>query len=313
MGTPEFAVPSLNILFQKGYKIVGVVTAPDRPSGRGRKVIYSPVKEYALAHNLHLLQPTNLKDESFLNFLISLNSNLQIVVAFRMLPRSVWNMPEYGTINLHASLLPKYRGAAPINHAIINGEDITGLTTFYIDEKIDTGRIISQLEMKIKENETFGELHNRMKNKGASLIQETVDLIISGKHKTTRQDVFINPKLILNSAPKIFKNDCRIDWDMPVEKIHNLIRGVSPVPGAFTILNERNKKSVLKIFKSSIEISKETIESGKVITDQNTYLKVGVANGYLKILELQLEGKRKMSIEDFLRGYKLQDGSFVLQ
>ncbi len=315
MGTPEFAVPSLNMLYENGYNIVGVITAPDRPAGRGKKVVYSPVKEYALNHGLQLIQPTNLKDEAFLQKLSSLKADLQIVIAFRMLPKSVWNMPKFGTFNLHASLLPQYRGAAPINHALINGEKTTGLTTFFIDEKIDTGCIIKQVKMEIVEDETYGELHDRMKAKGVSLIKDTIDQIISdnGRARAIDQNKFINPDMPLMQAPKIFKEDCRINWAMPVDKINNLIRGLSPVPGAFSFLSTKSSPKVLvKIFKSTVELTNETDDIGKVITDQNSYLKVAASHGYLRIIELQMEGKRKMSIEDYLRGYQIQDGSFFL-
>ena len=313
MGTPEFAVPSLNMLYKNGYNIVGVITAPDRPVGRGKKIVYSPVKEYALKHGLQLIQPINLKDEIFLKKLSSLKADMQIVIAFRMLPKSVWNMPKIGTFNLHASLLPQYRGAAPINHAIINGEKTTGLTTFFIDEKIDTGRIIKQVEMEIAEDETFGELHDRMKAKGVSLIKETINQIISDNNSAIDQDKFINSDIPLMQAPKIFKEDCRINWAMPVDKINNLIRGLSPIPGAFSLLSTKSKPKVLvKIFKSFVELTNETDDIGKVITNQNSYLKVAASRGYLHVIELQMEGKRKMSIEDYLRGYQIQDGSFFL-
>lgn len=310
MGTPEFAVPSLKSLHNNGYNIVGVIAAPDRPSGRGRKIAFSPVKNYTLANGLKLLQPTNLKDEDFITALSRLNANLHIVVAFRMLPKVVWDMPEFGTFNLHASLLPQYRGAAPINHAIINGEKRTGLTTFFIDEEIDTGRIIKQCELEIGEQETFGELRDRMKEKGASLIEQTVDLIISNKVVTKTQSSFMDSKKQLKTAPKIFKEDCKIDWSKPVESINNQVRGLCPTPAAYSILSRENEQDrITKIYRGSIEISTTAKEPGETLTDNKTYLKVAACNGYFNVLELQMEGKKKTKIEDFLRGNKISKKS----
>jgi methionyl-tRNA formyltransferase len=306
MGTPEFAVTSLKMLHKSGHNVVGVITAPDRPSGRGRKIATSPVKDFALANGLKLFQPTNLKEENFIATLSALNANLQIVVAFRMLPKVVWDMPELGTFNLHASLLPQYRGAAPINHVIINGEKKTGLTTFFIDEKIDTGRIIKQEEMEIREQETFGELHDRMKEKGAALIIQTIDLILSKKVTAVKQSFFIDSDKQLKSAPKIFKEDCRIDWSKSAEKINNLVRGLCPSPSAFAILTCNDEKDrIVKIFRGSADISTANEVFGKIFTDNKTYLKVTTCDGYFNILELQMEGKKKTNILEFLRGNKI--------
>lgn len=311
MGTPEFAVPSLDILYQSGYNIVGVITAPDRASGRGRKVKYSAVKQYALDHSFKLLQPEKLKNTEFLNDLKALKADLQVVVAFRMLPMQVWDMPDLGTFNLHASLLPQYRGAAPINHALINGEKTTGLTTFFLDEKIDTGRVIKQLSCKIGLNTDFGQLHNQLMELGASLVLKTVEMIHTGSVEAFSQDSFYDEESMLKPAPKIQKADCQINWSKPVEEIHNFIRGLSPVPGAFSFLYDENgDKTYIKILKSEIETSEEDIIPGKIITDQKTFLKVSVPGGFLIINELQIEGKKKMKTADLLRGFTFSPSAY---
>jgi len=311
MGTPEFAVPSLEVLIRSGYNIVGVVTSPDRESGRGRKIRFSPVKEFALNHNLFLLQPEKLKDESFLLSLKNLNPDLLVIVAFRMLPKEVWKMPPLGSFNLHASLLPQYRGAAPINHAIINGEKTTGLTTFFLDEKIDTGNIISQQRTEIEGDENFGHLHDRLMTLGASLVLDTVEMIREGKIKTIRQDENTSPEILLKPAPKIFKEDCIIDWTKPVIEIHNLVRGLSPYPGAYSFLNSGvANPRLIKILKSAVEPISESAQPGQIFCDQKQYLKIAAADGLLNVIELQMEGKRKMTIEEFLRGYSVPISSF---
>jgi methionyl-tRNA formyltransferase len=311
MGTPEFAVPSLEALVQSGYNVVGVVTAPDREAGRGRKVRFSPVKEFALRKNIKILQPEKLRNEDFLADLKALNAHLQVIVAFRMLPEQVWKMPALGSFNLHASLLPQYRGAAPINHAIMNGEKVTGLTTFFLDEKIDTGRIIKQVKMHIGEEENFGQLHDRMMNEGATLIIDTVEKIRIGKVETISQDELPDNQLPLKPAPKIFKEDCAIEWSKPVTDIHNQVRGLSPYPGAFSYLNlSDGKKIMFKILKSIAVPDSETTEPGRILCDRKETLKIAAADGLLKVLELQMEGKRKMTVKAFLSGYSFNNSAF---
>ena len=303
MGTPEFAVASLDALVKAGKNIVGVVTAPDKPSGRGLRVNESAVKKYAVQHNLPVLQPEKLKDPAFLDKLKSLNADLQIVVAFRMLPEVVWNMPRLGTVNLHGSLLPQYRGAAPINRAIMNGEKETGVTTFKLKHEIDTGDVLLREIIPIGEEEAAGELHDRMKKIGAKLLVKTVDGLASGSLIEIPQ---MNPDgsaenvPVLHHAPKIFSNDTEIDWKKPVEQVHNLIRGLSPSPGAYTYLQGR----VLKIFKAKKDNSTPNIPPGAHSTDKKTYLKFAALDGYIHVLDVQLEGKKRMPVEDFLRGYR---------
>ena len=310
MGTPEFAVPSLKALHNAEYNIVGAITSPDRPSGRGRKVRYSPVKEYVVQNDLYLMQPEKLKNENFIKELKTLNANLQVVVAFRMLPKQVWDMPEFGTFNLHASLLPQYRGAAPINHAIMNGEKVSGLTTFFLDENIDTGRIISQVKIEIGKDENFGQLHDRMKSAGAKLVVNTVEKIRLGKNTTIAQEN-LSQEEELKTAPKIFKEDCAIDWSKSADEIHNFIRGLSPNPGAVSFLHTNpDKKYIIKILKSTVEPFLSDGNTGQIITDQRNYLKVVSKNGLIDIIELQMEGKRRMATEEFLRGFKVPLLSF---
>ncbi len=306
MGTPEFAVASLDALVKAGYNIVGVITAPDKPAGRGMKLTESAVKKYAVEHDLPVLQPEKLKNPAFLEELKALKADLQIVVAFRMLPEQVWNMPPLGTVNLHGSLLPQYRGAAPINWAVINGEKETGVTTFKLQHAIDTGDILQQESFPIGENETAGDVHDRMKEIGAALLVKTVSGLASGNLSPQPQSSLANEKE-LKHAPKIFTETCRIDFSKPVEEVHNLVRGLSPFPGAFTTMDGKT----LKIYLGEKEVlnpeEKPTVATGDYITDGKQFLKFACANGYLLIKELQLEGKKKMLIADFLRGYRFEN------
>lgn len=303
MGTPQFAVPSLHKLYEAGYDIAAVVTAPDKPAGRGLQLTESAIKKYATEKNLRILQPEKLKDPGFIRELKSLHADVQVVVAFRMLPEIVWNMPPMGTINLHASLLPQYRGAAPINWAIINGEKETGVTTFKLQHEIDTGNILLQEKINIDDNETAGALHDTMMDVGAGLLLHTIQQLEKGNLKEVVQPDITN--LIpdtLNHAPKIFTEDCEIKWNQPVEKIYNLIRGLSPYPAAFTFLNGKK----LKIFSSEKEIYSHEKETGKWITDHKTYLKFAAKDGFISLKDVQQEGRKRMKIEDFLRGWKEQ-------
>lgn len=297
MGTPEFAVPGLKLLVENGYNIVGVITAPDKPQGRGQKLGETPVKEYAKSVGLTILQPEKLKNEAFLAQLKELNANLQIVVAFRMLPEVVWNMPEFGTFNLHASLLPQYRGAAPINWAIINGEKETGNTTFFLKHEIDTGDLILQEKEPILENDTVGTLYERLMNNGASLILKTVKLIENESVKPTPQQHFEH----LHHAPKIFKENCKIYWNQSATQIRNFVRGLSPYPTAHCELNG----VYCKVFEVSInEVS--TLKLGEIETDGKSFVKIGTIQGSISLIDIQLEGKKRMKIEEFLRGNKVE-------
>ncbi len=295
MGTPDFAVASLDILVENDYDIVGVITAPDRHAGRGRKLRKSAVKEYAEQKGLNVLQPTNLKNTEFLEELAALEADLQVVVAFRMLPEVVWAMPSKGTFNLHASLLPQYRGAAPINWAIINGETETGATTFFIDHKIDTGDLLFQEKTYIEVDELAGELHDKLMRLGAKLVLKTTNAIKDNNIQPISQKKEIN----LKHAPKIFKDDCLIDWNHSSKNIYNKIRGLSPYPVAYTHLNDK----VLKIYKATFEIQAHSKEIGSFDSDHKTYLKFYSKDGIINILLLQLEGKKRMDVEVFLRGY----------
>lgn len=305
MGTPDFAVPSLSILLENGYGIAAVVTVPDKPAGRGRQLRTSAVKDFALQHGLPVLQPEKLRDPVFLAELKSLQADLFIVVAFRMLPEAVWQMPPKGTFNLHASLLPQYRGAAPINRAVMNGESETGLTTFFLQHAIDTGNILLQDRVSIGENETAGELHDRLMETGAQLVLKTVQAIEAGEAQPVSQETLIHAETHagreLKEAPKLFREDCRINWDRPLENVHDLIRGLSPYPTAFTELNGKT----LKVFKSTKEAAAHSEQPGKFITDDKTFLKVAVPGGYIHLEELQLEGKKRMNVRDFLKGYRV--------
>jgi len=302
MGTPEFAVASLNALVNAGCNVVGVITAPDKPAGRGLKLQESAVKRYAVEKGLKVLQPEKLKNPQFLEELRSLKANVQVVVAFRMLPELVWDMPPMGTINVHASLLPQYRGAAPINWAIINGEKETGVTTFKLKHEIDTGDILLQEKTSIGENETAGELHDQLKELGAKILIRTIQGLADGTLKEVSQSEIPNAQSeTIQHAPKIFTETCKIDWNKPVNEIHNLIRGLSPFPGAFTHLNEK----LLKIYRSEKEHKQPLITPGQFKTDDTTFLKLAGTNRFILSKELQMEGKKKMNVEDFLRGYKI--------
>lgn len=302
MGTPDFAVASLKAVLESGYEVVGVITAPDRPAGRGRKIRFSAVKEFALESGLTILQPTNLKDTGFLEELRSLRANLQIVVAFRMLPEAVWRMPELGTFNLHASLLPEYRGAAPINWAIINGEVRTGVSTFFINEEIDKGALLLQREVEIGEAESAGDLHDKLMKIGSELVVETVKLIESGRAQASEQ-----PDLEFKPAPKLTKENCRIDWNRPIDKIYNHIRGLSPYPAAWTVLEHQGNQTECKIYETiRVEDSPEEM-TGSILTSKKE-IRVAVEGGYLKIESLQLSGKRKMDAVSFLNGFHFEVG-----
>jgi methionyl-tRNA formyltransferase len=307
MGTPEFAVASLHILVKNDYNIVGVVTVADKPAGRGQQLQQSAVKKYAEAHNLRVLQPENLKAESFLAELKTLKADLQIVVAFRMLPEVVWNMPPLGTFNLHASLLPRYRGAAPINWAIINGDSETGVTTFFLQHQIDTGNIIFREKTSINKIENAGELHDRLMLMGAALVLKTVKAIETNNVKLISQDELLAIGEIETHAPKLFKENCKIDWTKNGLSIYNFIRGLNPYPTPFTYLvaPSGNLHSV-KIFKTSLEFTNNTTMIGSIHTDQKTYLKVAVLDAYIHILELQLAGKKRIGIAEFLRGFTIE-------
>lgn len=296
MGTPEFAVASLDALVKAGFNVVGVVTAPDKPAGRGMNLQQSAVKKYAVEKGLHVLQPEKLKDAQFLETLRALKADLQVVVAFRMLPEAVWNMPPMGTINLHGSLLPQYRGAAPINWAVINGEKETGATTFKLKHKIDTGDILLQEKFAIGEDDTAGIVHDKMMEIGAHLLVKTVQGLADGSLKEVPQAT----REMLQHAPKIFTDTCKIDWNKTVDEIHNLIRGLAPHPGAFTYLQDK----MLKIYRSKKEYGQPKVPPGQVETDKKSFLKFAAADGYIYALEIQPEGKKRMPVADFLRGYR---------
>ena len=301
MGTPDFAVASLNALIEAGQEVVAVVTAADKPAGRGQKFHASAVKQFAVSKNIPVLQPVNLKDPVFQDELKSYKADLQVVVAFRMLPESVWNMPPKGTINVHASLLPNYRGAAPINHAVINGEKKSGVTTFLLKHEIDTGNILFSTEVKIEEEDTAGDLHDNLMHAGAKLLIKTVNAIQNNEIKPIPQDSIKTGEL--KHAPKIFKEDCLINWNNNTVEIYNLIRGLSPYPTAFTYLDEK----VLKIFKAEKEIVQHEIEPGKYISDGKSHLKFACQDGFIVLKEIQIEGKKRMLVSDFLRGYHLKE------
>lgn len=304
MGTPAFAVPILDILVKHNYNIVGVITAPDKPSGRGLKMQQSAVKEYALAHHLHVMQPEKLKHPDFIEELKSLQADLQIVVAFRMLPEIVWNMPPKGTFNLHASLLPQYRGAAPINFAVINGEKETGVTTFFLTHEIDTGHVIMQEKCNIGGNETAGELHDRLMELGAKTVLKTVQLIENNEVKPIPQHSMVQGEL--KTAHKIFKDDCLIDWGGNALSIHNFIRGLSPFPTAFSnLILETGEKILFKIYNANFEIKQHQMAIGAVETDRKNYLKVACKDGFISLIQVQMAGKKAMSVVEFLRGFDM--------
>ncbi len=308
MGTPDFAVESLRALVEGSYNIAAVVTMPDKPMGRHGSVLQpSPVKQYALEQGLKIMQPANLKDPQFIEDLRSLQADLQIVVAFRMLPEVVWQMPKFGTFNAHASLLPKYRGAAPINWAVINGETETGITTFFLKHEIDTGDIIQQVRIPISETDNVETVHDKLMVLSGKLVTETVDNIIAGTVKSIPQDQFTNVEL--TPAPKIFRDTCRIDWNQPTKKVYDFIRGLSPYPAAWTTLDGK----AVKIFEAEREaINTPGEKPGAIQTDGKTYMKVITSDGALNILTLQLEGKRRMPISDLLRGFKLAENTFFV-
>jgi methionyl-tRNA formyltransferase len=306
MGTPGFAVPSLDALLKEGFNVVAVITAPDRPSGRGLKMKPSPVKSFADAHGIPVLQPTNLKDPGFIEELKSFGANLQIVVAFRMLPEIVWAMPEHGTFNLHASLLPRYRGAAPINHAIINGEPETGVTTFFLSKEIDTGNIIFREKTSIGPDETFGELHDRLKHLGAGLVTTTAKAIKEGTVSEIPQQDLFEEGTELRKAPKIYREDCRIDWKSGLNSIHNKIRGLSPYPAAYTkIIDPAGKEIQLKIYRADKKGKPGSLNHPEIFTDGKTYLSILVDGGEILLREVQLAGKKRMEVEEFLRGFQI--------
>ncbi len=298
MGTPEFAVPSLQILVENGFNVVAVITAPDKPKGRGQKLATSPVKDYAVSQNIPVLQPTNLKNPEFIEELKSYDANLQIVVAFRMLPEMVWDMPEIGTFNLHASLLPQYRGAAPINWAIMNGEKKTGVTTFFLKHEIDTGHIIFQEEELIEEDDTVGDLYARLMNKGSNLVLKTVEAIQEDNYPQLPQD----ENQEIKHAPKIFKETCEIDWNKSSQEVYDFIRGLSPYPAAWTTLNGTQFK-IFRTEKLDMVIAGD--KPGDYKTDNKTFLHIQTGGKALSITELQMQGKKRMKIEDFLRGNNL--------
>jgi len=300
MGTPQFAVTSLDALIKAGCNIIAVVTAPDKPAGRGQKISESAVKQYAVEHGIKVLQPEKLKNPEFLDELRALNADLQVVVAFRMLPEVVWNMPPKGTINLHASLLPQYRGAAPINWALINGESESGVTTFFLKHEVDTGDILFTEKVTLTGDETAGELHDRLMYKGAGLLVKTVKGVESGRYKENPQSQLV-AGMELKPAPKIFKEDCLIDWNQPVLSIYNKIRGLNPVPTAYTMLNGK----ILKIFRAAYETETHDMQAGHFLTDHKSYLKFAAKDGFVSLTEVQLEGKKQMGIAEFLRGIKL--------
>lgn len=307
MGTPEFAVESLKVLIQHQYQVVGVVTAPDKPAGRGYKLQYSAVKQFALDHQLHLLQPTNLKDEAFLQALKALKADLQIVVAFRMLPEVVWNMPPMGTFNLHASLLPQYRGAAPINWAIINGEQETGVTTFFIREGVDTGNIILQERISIHNEDDAGTLHDKLMIMGAQLVKKTVDRLVKGAITTTAQSSIIEDASTLKLAPKLFRDNCKMDFSGSVDEVHNFVRGLSPYPTAWTSLQlpGQPEATVLKVFKTEKEKCTHQLAIGSVHTDGKNFLKIALQDGFIHFVEIQAPSKKRMDIASFLRGLRV--------
>ncbi|MBI4946535.1 MAG: methionyl-tRNA formyltransferase [Bacteroidetes bacterium] len=306
-GTPEFAVASLDMLVKNGYNVVGIVTAPDKPAGRGLGLKMSAVKEYANSKNLKTVQPEDLKSEKFIAQLKELKPNLGVVVAFRKLPEQVWKMPAYGTFNLHGSLLPHYRGAAPINWAIINGEKESGVTTFFLDDQIDTGKIIFRAKENISENDTAGELYERLMKDGADLVLKTVRAIESGTYTPEEQSAYVKPSEKLKPAPKIFKENCKINWKKSVDEVHNFVRGLSPYPTAWTEVKKENEVLSLKVFRTLREISEHQIVFGTVLSDGKTFAKVAVKHGFIQLLDLQLAGRKKMNVVEFLRGFSFEN------
>lgn len=312
MGTPEFAVESLKRLVEGGYQVVGVITMPDKPMGRHGSVLQpSPVKQYAVSQGLKVLQPEKLKNEEFLEELRALKADLQIVVAFRMLPEVVWNMPRLGTFNLHASLLPQYRGAAPINWAVINGETETGITTFFLKHEIDTGEIIDQVRVPIADTDNVEVVYDKLMKLGGDLVVKTVDAILEGNVKAIPQEQLATATE-LRPAPKIFKETCRIDWNAGVKKVYDFVRGLSPYPAAWTELHQGEAASMsLKIFETEKVFTPHSLKPGTVVTDKKTYFHIASTDGFLRVLSLQLAGKKRMDVADFLRGYRHVEDSYV--
>lgn len=307
MGTPDFAVEALRALVEGGYNVVGVITMPDKPAGRGHQIQCSAVKQYALEQNLPLLQPERLKDEAFIEALRAWKADLQIVVAFRMLPEVVWNMPRLGTFNLHASLLPQYRGAAPINWAVINGDTETGITTFFLQHEIDTGEVIQQVRVPIAETDNVEVVHDKLMHLGGRLVVETVDAILAGTVKPIPQEEMAVVGE-LRAAPKIFKETCRINWNRSAKQVYDFIRGLSPYPAAWSeLVDPEGKPVVVKVFEAEKSIESHTLAPGTLLTDGKTYLKVAVADGFIGVLGLQLPGKKRLKTEELLRGFRLTE------
>lgn len=308
MGTPDFAVEPLKELVENGYNVVGCITMPDKQAGRGHKIQFSPVKEYALSQNIPLLQPEKLKDQDFLNALKEWKADLQIVVAFRMLPEVVWSMPRLGTFNLHASLLPQYRGAAPINWAIINGEKETGITTFFLTHEIDTGKIILQEKIAVGPNDNVGLIHDKLMLQGAKLVTQTVDKILDKSAEATEQKEFYTDESELKSAPKIFKETCKIDFNKTAEEIHNFVRGLSPYPAAWCNLTLPTGETITaKIYETEICSEDCSGNLGTIDTDKKKFLKIAVKGGKISIKSIQIPGKKRLAIDEFLRGFKIED------
>lgn len=308
MGTPDFAVAPLDALINAGCNVVGVVTNPDKPAGRGQKIQESAVKKYALEKGLQILQPEKFRNETFLEELKALNADLQVVVAFKMLPEVVWNMPKFGTLNLHASLLPHYRGAAPINWAIMNGDKESGVSTFLLQKEIDTGNVIFQERVSIGENDNLETLHDNLMEIGSKLVVKTVRAIEVNDYPQIPQEDLTNAGEELKIAPKIFKNDCKINWSYSIEKIHNHIRGLSPYPAAWTELTDANQKKVaVKVYAANKEIEEHSLSIGTLVSDKKNYLKVAVNGGFLNLTTIQMAGKKRMQIGDFLRGFQQID------
>lgn len=310
MGTPDFAVEPLRRLLEGGYNVAGVITMPDKPAGRGHKLQASPVKQFALEHNLPLLQPEKLKAENFLEALHAWKADLQIVVAFRMLPEVVWAMPRLGTFNLHASLLPQYRGAAPINWAVINGETETGITTFFLKQEIDTGEVIQQVRIPIADTDDAGAVHDRLMTLGGRLVTETVDAILAGEVRPIPQEEMYQPGSELRPAPKIFKETCRISWNQPVKTVYDFVRGLSPHPTAWTELHQpETEPVVVKVFETEKLPQSHDLTPGTIRTDGKTYLHVAAADGFIGIRSLQLPGKKRLNTDELLRGFRIKEGS----
>ena len=309
MGTPDFAVESLKSLVEGGYNVVGVVTMPDKPIGRhGSTLQASPVKQYAVSQGITVLQPEKLKEETFINELKALNADLQIVVAFRMLPEIVWNMPRLGTFNLHASLLPQYRGAAPINWAVINGDAETGATTFFLTHEIDTGKIILQQRLPIADTDDAEIVHDSLMTMGAGLVLKTVDLIIEGKADAVPQESFYTNSSELRAAPKIFKDTCRINWSLSVKQVYDFVRGLSPYPGAWTeLVAPSGEKMVLKVYHTEKIVESHVLPFGSIRTDSKNFVEVAVQGGFIRLHAVQLAGKKRMVVTDFLNGFKLTE------